>query len=93
MSHPTSHRETLGAYIRDGRHIITETRAKPIRQIAAETGMSVDTVRYWLKADHYDEWLHYWPTAEALAAEWKHKGEVPKTFDLPDFDPATDGVR
>lgn len=91
MSRPTSHRATLGAYIGAGRHMLSETRVKPIKQVAAETGMSRDTVRYWLKADHYDEWLQCWPSVEALWAEW-HKDKpsaVPAFFDdLPDLDPA-----
>lgn len=95
MPQPTGHRVTLAAYIHGGRHVITETRAKPIRQIAAETGMSVCTARHWLTADHYDEWLHYWPTADALAAEWKPKDKQPTSSwldDLPDFDPAAIGA-
>lgn len=86
----TSHRATLGEYIRAGRHVISETRAKIIREIAAETGISTTTVRHWLKRDHYDEWLYYWPTPDALWEEWQKDKPalVPMNFDLPDLDPA-----
>lgn len=63
------HRATLDAYIRAGHHRIDERRAKPIRQIAAETGMDPVTARYWLKRDHCAEHLRWWPNAELLLAE------------------------
>lgn len=95
MSHLTSHRVTLGEYISAGRHLTSETRAKPIREIAAETGISTTTVRHWLKADHYDVWLDWWPTVEALVEQWpKDKPPTSSWFDdLPDFDPAADDIR
>lgn len=83
-----SHREVLRDYILAGRHVISDAEAKPMSQIAAETGMSTTTVRHWLKADHYDEWLHYWPTVEALWAEWQKDKRPVQTmkFELPEID-------
>ena len=99
MSHPISHRVTLAAYIRDGRHMLTDDKAKTIRQIAEDAGMSTTTVRHWLKVDHYDVWLDWWPSVEALWEEWqKNKPALaPMNFDLPDVDAgaiaAADDVR
>lgn len=94
MPKSTGHRATLGAYIRAGRHMLSETRAKTLQQIAVETGMSRSTVSYWLKADHRDEWLAYWPTVEALWTEWRKDKPPPMSFDdMPDFDPASDDIR
>jgi hypothetical protein len=95
MQKSTSHRATLGAYIRAGRHMVSENKAKTIPQIASEIGMSTTTARHWLKADHYAEWLEWWPSVEALFAEWQQKDRraAPQSFDFPDFDPAADDVR
>lgn len=87
MRKPTRHQTTLAAYISAGKHLIFDERraalgrddpyrAKPIRQLAAETGMDTTTARYWLKRDHYEEWLRRWPTAEALWAEMQAEREA-----------------
>jgi hypothetical protein len=91
MRQSSCHRARLGEYIRAGRHLVSEHKAKSIPRIAAETGMSTTTARHWLKVDHYAEWLEWWPSVDALWLE-AHKNKppaVPMSFDdFPDCDPA-----
>lgn len=88
------HRAALSEYVRAGRHAIDERNAKPIRQIGNETGMSVRTARHWLKVDHYEEWLRWWPTADALWIEMRKESPPSREFLMPPrFDPKADGNR
>ena len=76
----------LAAYIAAGHHLIFDAnrerhsldpyRAKPIRQVAAETGMSTRTVRDWLKRDHYDVWARWWPSFEVICEEMREEGRT-----------------
>lgn len=75
-SHPGAHRETIAAYIKDGRHVIAPGRGKRIAVVAQELGMDPSTARRWLRADHYDEWMQYWPTVEDLFAESAREREA-----------------
>lgn len=96
--HPVSrsprgrHRAALDAYLRAGDHLLDERRAKPIRQIAAETGMDPVSVRRWLKRDHCEEHLRWWPNAELLMAEAERERKLcdavsrPIVLDLPEAD-------
>jgi hypothetical protein len=65
----SAHREALATYVKAGRHLTTPDRAKTIKAIAAELGISRSTARHWLRRDHNDEWMEYWPTVEDLFAE------------------------
>jgi len=49
--------------------MLSEDKAKTIRQIAAETGMSIRTARYWLERDHREEWFRWWPSFAAIVAD------------------------
>lgn len=67
---PTRCQAKLAEYLAAGHHLVYDTdrercglypyRAKSLTQIAAETGMSVTAVTYWLKQEHYDLWLRWW---------------------------------
>lgn len=70
------HKVTIDAYIRAGRHVIDERHAKTIRQIAEETGMATTTARYWLKRDHREEHLRWWPNVEMLIGEAAEEGRL-----------------
>ncbi|MDH4982786.1 hypothetical protein [Hyphomicrobium sp. D-2] len=68
--YPTRHQRKLAAYLSEGFHLIFDAdrkrrglspfRAKPITQVAVETGMTVTNARYWLRQDHYALWLRFW---------------------------------
>lgn len=66
---PTAHRSAIADYVKAERHVLSPGRAKKVKVIAAELGMSDETARRWLRRDHYDEWMEYWPTVEDLFAE------------------------
>lgn len=56
-----NYRAAIAAYLAAGYHLDgTGSRAKPIRQIARELGMSATTVGRWLKANHPDLWSKFW---------------------------------
>lgn len=92
MTKLTPHRATLGEYFRAGRHLLSPTRAKTVRQIAVETGMSIRTVRHWAKVDHYDIWFEWWPSFDAIWAEAREDKPLtnspPATYEFPDIDAA-----
>lgn len=83
---PTRHQAALTSYLAAGQHLIFDThrqrhgldpyRAKPIRQVAAETGMSARTARDWLKRDHYDVWARWWPSFEVICEEMREEGRT-----------------
>ena len=75
-SRPGAHRTAIAAYIKDGRHVIAPGRAKRVAVIAQELAIDRGTVRRWLRADHYDEWMRYWPTVEELFAESAREREA-----------------
>lgn len=62
-------RGIIERYVRAGKHRLSPDRAKSIRAISRETGVSVSTVRRWLQVDHYDEWFRWWPSEEALVRD------------------------
>lgn len=104
---PSQHRTTLAAYMANKRHLYVDAQrarfghdpvvAKTVRLIAAETGMSVRTARYWLERDHFDEWFRWWPSFSAIVADvWEGRdmnAGSSAPLDLPDFNPADDDVR
>lgn len=75
-----------------GRNGLPPYRAKPVKQIAAETGMSIRTVRYWLERDHFDEWFLWWPSFDAILADAQSErdphGVSSKLIELPDYSAA-----
>jgi hypothetical protein len=99
---PTRHRRALAEYMAEKRHLIPDEcrglnglppyRAKSVRQIAVETGMSIRTARYWLERDHFDEWFLWWPSFEAILVDVKSQRDphrVPlKSIELPDYSAA-----
>lgn len=52
-------RALISEYIGACLHLIDENAAKPISQIAKETGTSETTARRWLEKDHYDMWFRW----------------------------------
>lgn len=85
---PSKHRTTLAAYMEAKRHLLSidPPRAKPVRQIAAETGMSIRTVRHWLERDHFDEWFGWWPSFAAIVADVRSDrapNKPPRPIQLP----------
>lgn len=103
----TRHQATLAAYIADKRHLIFDERQaeygepyvpKPIRQIAAETGMDVTTARHILKMRHHAEWRRWWPSFDVLCEdagidlEAASRRAKANPVALPEFDPDVDGL-
>lgn len=89
---PSKHRTTLAAYMAAKRHLlpVDPPRAKPVRQIAAETGMSIRTARYWLERDHFDEWFRWWPSFAAILADVQSDRDArakSPPIELPDLTP------
>jgi len=72
-----------------GRDGLPPYRAKPVRQIAAEAGMSIRTARYWLERDHRDEWFQWWPSFAAIVADVRSERDAneppPEPFEFPDI--------
>jgi len=89
---PTRHQATLAAYLAAGHHLVFDAnrarrgldpyRAKPLRQVAAETGMDKRTVRYWLEREHRSVISQWWPSFDELCAELPPPSRGP-TLDLP----------
>jgi hypothetical protein len=75
-----------------GRNGLPPYRAKPVRQIAVATGMSIGTARYWLERDHFDEWFLWWPSFEAILVDVKSErdpqGVSSKLIELLDYSAA-----
>lgn len=104
---PTKHEASLAAYIAAKRHRIADERspdgfdpynAKPLRQIADETGMSVTTARHILKTYHHVEWRRWWPSFDVLLEdagidlEASMRRAKANSLALPEFDPEVDGL-
>lgn len=72
---PTRYQAKLAAYLAAGHHLVFDADrqrrglnpycAKPITQVAAETGMSTTRATYWLKQEHYALWLRWWSGFDA----------------------------
>lgn len=63
----TPHRSAIAAYIRARRYLLKDQReAKTIAQIARELRTYPSTVRYWLRRDHAETFLRYWPSINDL---------------------------
>lgn len=73
MSRSSVYRQRVAGYIKAGRHLQTPREGKPIRQIAAELGIPPPAVRRWLRKDHREVWMQYWPSLAELWAEGEHE--------------------
>lgn len=92
---PTRHQATLAAYLAAGHHLVLDEnrarrgldpyRAKPLRQVAAETSMDKTTVRYWLEREHRSAMSQWWPSFDELCAELPPPS-LGLTLDLPEPD-------
>ena len=66
----TSYRSKVTAYIASQRHLKDNGRgAKTLRQMAKELGTTPSTVRRWVRRDHWDTWMDYWPSADEIWIE------------------------
>jgi hypothetical protein len=61
------YRTAIAAYVAAGRHL-SEDRdgAKTVKQMARDIGTDPNTVRRWLRRDHRQLWMEYWPTINEL---------------------------
>lgn len=90
---PTHYQAKLVKYLAAGHHLVfdidrqqrglTPYRAKPITQVAAETGMSSTRATYWLKQEHYVLWLRCWSGLDPAiwdVVEAEHGQHVPASI-------------
>jgi hypothetical protein len=63
------YRTAVAAYVAAGRHLRDGGEgAKPVKQMAEEIGTDPNTVRRWLRRDHRQLWMEYWPSINELWA-------------------------
>jgi uncharacterized protein YjcR len=63
-------RTAVAAYLAVDRHLRDDLRsAKTLTQMAAELGTTKNTVRRWLRRDHWDLWMEYWASVEEIWEE------------------------
>jgi predicted transcriptional regulator len=81
----TRHRTAITAYVAGERHLKEggET-AKTLSQIAEEIGTTTTTVRRWLRRDHRQLWMQYWPSANELWEEAQREKGRKRTDDRRD---------
>ena len=61
------HRHSLAAYVAAGRHLRDHPRgAKTLKQMGREIGTTKDTVRRWLRRDHWGLWMEHWASVEEI---------------------------
>jgi len=62
-----TYRAAVAAHVAGERHIRECGReAKTLNQIARELGTSKNTVRRWLRRDHWDLWMEHWASVEEI---------------------------
>jgi predicted transcriptional regulator len=57
---------------------MTGTPPKTLTQIAREIGTTKDTVRRWLRRDHWDLWMEHWASVEEI---WAARGDATSAGD------------
>ena len=61
------HRTAIAAYVSAQRHLRDDRRgAKTLTQMAREIGTTKNTIRRWLRRDHWGLWMEYWGSAEEM---------------------------
>ena len=64
------HRTAIAAYVAAKRHLrVGGEGAKTVKQMAKEIGTDPNTVRRWLRRDHWDLWTQHWPSVNELWEE------------------------
>ena len=61
------YRTAIASYVAAGRYLREGgDDAKTVKQMAAEIGTDPNTVRRWLRRDHRQLWMEYWPSVNEL---------------------------
>ena len=61
------HRSAIAAYVSAQRHLRGDGRgAKTLTQMAKEVGTTKNTVRRWLRRDHWALWMEHWASVEEI---------------------------
>src|SRR5262245_24805426 len=61
------YRTAIASYITSGRHLREGGEgAKTVKQMAKEIGTDPNTVRRWLRRDHWPLWMQHWPSVNEL---------------------------
>lgn len=64
------YRTAIAAYVAAGRYLREGgDEPKTVKQIAQEIGTDPNTVRRWLRRDHWDLWTQHWPSVNELWEE------------------------
>jgi uncharacterized protein YjcR len=72
----SKHRTAIAAYVAADRHLLVGGRgAKTVKQMAKEVGTDPNTVRRWLRREHWELWMEHWPSVEDLWAELQRERE------------------
>ena len=62
-----TNRNTIAAYVAAERHLRGNVGgAKTLTQIAAELGTNRNTLRRWLRRDHWELWMNHWASVDEL---------------------------
>jgi hypothetical protein len=62
-----TNRTAVAAYVAAERHLKGNLRsAKTLTKMAAELGTTKNTVRRWLRRDHWDLWMEHWASVEEI---------------------------
>jgi hypothetical protein len=69
------HRHSLTAYVAADRHLRAcgGRGAKTLTQMAAQLGTTKNTVRRWLRRDHWDLWMEHRASVEEIWEELKRE--------------------
>jgi predicted transcriptional regulator len=69
----SQHRRSLATYVATERHLMGPSGvSKTLTQIAREIGTTKNTVRRWLRRDHWDLWIEHWASVEEI---WEGDGD------------------
>ena len=67
-----TNRANVAAYVAAQRHLTCDLRgAKTLTQMATELGTTKNTVRRWLRRDHWDLWMEHWASADEIWEEMR----------------------
>ena len=75
-----SNRSNIAAYISSKRHLTDNGgQAKTLKQVAHELGTAPTTVRRWLRRDHWETWLDWWPNVPDLLEDTRRSATSRRT--------------
>ena len=72
----SNYRTTVAGYVAAKRHLREDgSGPKTLSQMAMEIGATSSTVRRWLRQDHWELWMEYWPSVGEIFDELRRERE------------------